>query len=155
MEEDGVDDDGSKRTKRPRKPRRSQLEDAYPPTIQVCSFLLSRQIVSLGKLLWITSSWGKESSGCVSRRTATIWRANTRPEGNNQWRSRTLLWSNRNVEEWLNWGTRILSVFSNFFIQVDILENVDLNEAINIDDMDFSDWMNDEDNGDFDDSLNG
>lgn len=35
MEDDLPDEDGNKKQKRPRKPRRSQLEDAYPPAIQV------------------------------------------------------------------------------------------------------------------------
>ncbi|CAI4230318.1 unnamed protein product [Auanema sp. JU1783] len=129
-EEEVFDEDGNKKLKRPRKPRRSQLEDAYPPAIQEGFFgapaVEGKNL--LDALVEEPRLTGELAKG--SRRSAS------------------------GGHELSHEATEILK---NDLSEVHILENVDL--EVNLEDMDlanFNDWIVDEenDNGEFDDSLN-
>ncbi|VDM65007.1 unnamed protein product [Strongylus vulgaris] len=134
MEEETQDEDGNKKQKRPRKPRRSQLEDAYPPAIQE-GFFGMRPVE--GKAL-IDAVVEEPSLAEYGRgRTTTTTEAGS------------------SGHELSHEATEQLK---NDLTEVDILKNLDIGDLGDVDidnmDMDFTSWMEDDEDDDFDDSLN-
>ncbi|VDM62071.1 unnamed protein product [Angiostrongylus costaricensis] len=132
MEDDLPDEDGNKRQKRPRKPRRSQLEDAYPPAIQE-GFFGMRPVE--GKAL--IDAVVEEPSLAEYGKGRTITGTEAGSRGHEL--------SHEATEQ-----------LKNDLTEVDILEHLDIGE-VDLDnmDMDFTSWMEDDEDDDFDDSLNG
>ncbi|KAK5975091.1 Histone-lysine N-methyltransferase, partial [Trichostrongylus colubriformis] len=131
MEDDLPDEDGNKKQKRPRKPRRSQLEDAYPPAIQE-GFFGMRPVEGKALIDAVVEEPSLAEYG--KGRTATAIEAVGRGH------------------ELSHEATEQLK---NDLTEVDILENLDIGE-VDLDnmDMDFTNWMEDDEDDDFDDSLN-
>lgn len=131
MEDDLPDEDGNKKQKRPRKPRRSQLEDAYPPAIQE-GFFGMRPVEGKALIDAVVEEPSLAEYG--KGRTATAIEAGGRGH------------------ELSHEATEQLK---NDLTEVDILENLDIGE-VDLDnmDMDFTSWMEDDEDDDFDDSLN-
>ncbi|KAL6727100.1 hypothetical protein Aduo_009007 [Ancylostoma duodenale] len=131
MEEETPDEDGNKKQKRPRKPRRSQLEDAYPPAIQE-GFFGMRPVE--GKAL--IDAVVEEPSLAEYGKGRTTAAAEAGGCGHEL--------SHEATEQ-----------LKNDLTEVDILENLDIGE-VDLDnmDMDFTNWMEDDEDDDFDDSLN-
>ncbi|KAK6027206.1 SET domain protein [Ostertagia ostertagi] len=131
MEDDLPDEDGNKKQKRPRKPRRSQLEDAYPPAIQE-GFFGMRPVEGKALIDAVVEEPSLAEYG--KGRTATATEAVGRGH------------------ELSHEATEQLK---NDLTEVDILENLDIGE-VDLDnmDMDFTNWMEDDEDDDFDDSLN-
>uniref|UniRef100_A0A0K0DM08 TIP_N domain-containing protein n=1 Tax=Angiostrongylus cantonensis TaxID=6313 RepID=A0A0K0DM08_ANGCA len=132
MEDDLPDEDGNKRQKRPRKPRRSQLEDAYPPAIQE-GFFGMRPVEGKALIDAVVEEPSLAEYG--KGRTITSTEAGSRGH------------------ELSHEATEQLK---NDLTEVDILEHLDIGE-VDLDnmDMDFTSWMEDDEDDDFDDSLNG
>uniref|UniRef100_A0A7I4YD27 Histone-lysine N-methyltransferase n=2 Tax=Haemonchus contortus TaxID=6289 RepID=A0A7I4YD27_HAECO len=131
MEDDLPDEDGNKKQKRPRKPRRSQLEDAYPPAIQE-GFFGMRPVEGKALIDAVVEEPSLAEYG--KGRTTTAIEAVGRGH------------------ELSHEATEQLK---NDLTEVDILENLDIGE-VDLDnmDMDFTNWMEDDEDDDFDDSLN-
>uniref|UniRef100_A0A1I7X771 Post-SET domain-containing protein n=1 Tax=Heterorhabditis bacteriophora TaxID=37862 RepID=A0A1I7X771_HETBA len=126
-DEEPPDDDGNKKQKRPRKPRRSQLEDAYPPAIQE-GFFGMRPVE--GKTLVDT---------VVEEPLLADWG-----------RGRVAI--NEGGHELSHEATEQLK---NDLTEVDILDNLNMDIGdMDLDNMDFTNWIDDEDDEEFDDSLN-
>ncbi|KJH43268.1 SET domain protein [Dictyocaulus viviparus] len=130
MEEDLPDEDGNRRQKRPRKPRRSQLEDAYPPAIQE-GFFGMRPVEGKALIDAVVEEPSLAEYG--KGRTTTAFEAGSRGH------------------ELSHEATEQLK---NDLTEVDILENLDIGE-VDLDnmDMDFTSWMEDDEDDDFDDNA--